>query len=97
MEKIIKSTPNYTIFENSFEGQTLTFRRWNNEQGDVDILFDDTFAKCCGYASAGDMIVRTIGEQGMQQIIDSWGSRPEWVKVMDDGSICFVGEIYGCA
>ena len=90
MERTIKRTKNYTIFERAYEGQKLAFRRWHS--GEVDIMFDDTFAKACGYCSAADMVNTTIGEQGKQEIISRCGYLPSWVRVMDDGKVYFVGE-----
>ena len=93
-KKVIEETTYYTIFEEKFDGVVLTFRRWHSEAEGADIKFTDTFAQACGYASTDDMIASTIGEQGKQQIIARWGYLPKWVRVMNDGSIYFVGETY---
>lgn len=94
MEKVIKQTKNYTIFEKVFEGLVLTFRRWNNEAEGADILFTDAFARACGYVSKDDMIASTIGEHGKREIIARYGYLPKWVRWYDDGSIFFVGDTY---
>lgn len=92
--KDIEQTECYTIFDEVFEGRVLTFRKWHYEAEGADILFTDTFAQACGYASTGDMIAQTIGEHGKQEIIAKWGYLPRWVRVLDDGKIYFVGETF---
>ena len=80
--KVIEQTECYTIFDEVFDAEG------------ADILFTDTFAQACGYASTGDMIAQTIGEHGKQEIIAKWGYLPRWVRVLDDGKIYFVGETF---
>ena len=92
MKKIRKQTPYYTIFEDTFEGKVLIFRHWH-ESGDVDVFLDENIAKACGYSSKEDMITLNIGEQGKQEIITRFGYLPSWVRVLDDGSVNFVGEL----
>lgn len=94
MKRVIKQTENYTIFEDVFDGNVLTFRMWHNEADGADVLFTDAFARACGYSSTGDMIAQTIGEQGKQEIIAKWGYLPKWVRVLDDGKVYFVGETF---
>ena len=90
MERIIKRTQDYTIFEKVYVGQKLTIRRWHS--GEVDVMLDNSFAIACGYRSTDDMVNSTIGEQGKQEIISMCGYLPSWVRVTDDGKAYLVGE-----
>ena len=93
MTRIIETNNFYTISEESFDdGMTITLRRWHSQPEGADILFDDTFARACGYSSKDDMIASTIGEQGKKEIIAKWGYLPKWVRWYDNGKIYFVGE-----
>lgn len=94
MKKIIEMTDNYTISQDSFEGNVLTFRKWHHEaNGDgADVLLDDAFAKSCGYNSKDELVAQTIGEQGKQDVIALFGYFPKWVRIFTDGRVCFVGD-----
>ncbi len=90
----IEETEYYSIYEDEYEGNVITFRRWHNEAEGADILFTDAFARACGYASKDDMIASTIGEQGRQAVIARFGYLPKWVRSFDDGKVYFVGETF---
>lgn len=94
MGKVIERTANYTILNEAFDGRVLTLRKWHDEAEGADILFTDTFAQACGYASTADMIAQTIGEQGKQAIIARYGYLPKWVRVLDDGNVYFVADVF---
>ena len=92
MRKVIEETADYTIFQDEFEGKQILFRAWHNGQTGVDIKFTDAFAQANGYASTGDMIAKTIGEQGRQEMIAMCGYFPEWVRYYGSGQVCFVAK-----
>lgn len=94
MKKIIESTEQFVIFQDDYEGNILTLRRWHKEakEAGAEIKLDDTFAKFCGYNSKDELIAQTIGEQGKQDVIALFGYFPEWVRILKDGRVCFVGE-----
>ena len=94
MKRIIERTGQFVIFQDNFEGNVLTLRKWHREakEAGVEIKLDDTFAKCCGYNSKDELIAKTIGEQGKQNVIALFGYFPEWVRIFTDGRVCFVGE-----
>ena len=92
MRNVIERTADYTIYQDEYEGRPILFRLWHNDLSGVDIKFNDAFAQANGYASTGDMIAQTIGEQGRQEIIAMCGYFPEWVRYYGDGQVCFVAK-----
>lgn len=82
MKKLIEQTENYNVYQSDFMGYTQTFRQWNNNQ--VEIQFNDSFAKANGHRSVEDML---NSNKGMREtLMANCGCIPQWINIGVDGS-----------
>ena len=81
MKKLIKQTENYNLYEADFMEFTQTFRQWRNNQ--IEIQFNDNFAKGNGYRSIEDMLNRN--KEMRESLLEAFGSIPQWITITADG------------
>lgn len=86
--KQIEETKQYFIFEWDYQDMPITFRKWKNADGYVEIKVNENFARANGYNSVKEMIKGTIGESKLKEV---FGCVPEWIRANGKGEFFFCG------
>ena len=90
----IEETQWYTIYQDTFNDRwPITIRIWKYYQDGADLLFDDNLAQANGFKDTQDMIARTIGINGYNEVKKQFGKTPKWVRALPDGKFYFVNTI----